>query len=59
MDSDNAQSVLAEIRTYYASQKKAAPLLSKIDWSGKKWTDENLVNAASKLSQQEREAVTE
>jgi hypothetical protein len=54
----NAQSLLAEIRKYYANQKKAAPLVSEIDWRGKKWTDENLVNAVSKMSQQEREAVT-
>jgi hypothetical protein len=59
VDSFDAQSLLAEIRKYYASQKKATPLVSEIDWSGQNWTDENLVNAFSKLSQQERDAVTE
>jgi hypothetical protein len=54
----DAQSLLSEIRKYYANQKKAGPLLSEINWSRKNWTDEHLVNAVSKLSQQEREAVT-
>jgi hypothetical protein len=54
----NAQSLLAEIRKYYTSQKKAAPLVSTLDWNDKKWTDENLLNAVSKLSQQEREGAT-
>jgi hypothetical protein len=58
VNSHDAQSLLAEIRKYYASQKKTAPLLTTLHWNGKKWTDENLVNAVSKLSQQEREAVT-
>jgi hypothetical protein len=56
---NDTQSLLAEIRKYYTSQKKAAPLVSKIDWSDKNWSDANLANAVSKLSQQEREAVTE
>jgi hypothetical protein len=58
VNSDNASSVLVEIRKHYANQKKAAPLLSKIDWSGKHWTDQKLVNAISKLSQNERASVT-
>jgi hypothetical protein len=41
-----------------ASQKAAAPLVSALHWGGNNWTDANLVNAVSKLSQQEREAVT-
>jgi hypothetical protein len=39
VNSRDAQSLLAEIRKHYASQKKAAPSAqSKIDWSGKKTT---------------------
>jgi hypothetical protein len=60
VDSNAAQSSLAEICKYYASQKKATPpAQSTINWWGKNWTDENLVNTISKLSQQERATVTE